>query len=108
MPRLGNGVTKEGVLSLMPGMPESQVIQLIGEPLSKRRAPWPRADEAVWIYGEQGLLGLGAGTEIWVTMKNGKLLAAAAERYDLGIWWCNEKGCPVVRDKGEFSLLPDP
>lgn len=87
---------------------DSQVIQLIGEPLSKQRAPWPRSGEWVWSYGEQGLLGLGAGTEIWVTMKNGRLLAAAAERYDLGIWWCNETRCPVVRVKESFDALPDP
>lgn len=105
-PEIGEGVTKSGLLALRPGIPEAQVIQLIGEPLSRRQAPPPRFGEWSWHYGKQGLLGLGKGTEIWVTIKNGRLVAAAAERYDLGIWWCNESECPVVWNEEEFDRLP--
>jgi len=115
-PKLAKGVTRSGLLALRVGMTEAEVLQLIGEPLSKERIYRPHliGEKPVWegswswSYGEQGLFGLGKGFEISVNFTAGRLASAAAERYDLGFWWCNKRGCPVVWNKEEFSQLPEP
>lgn len=114
MPKLGSEVTRQGLLALRPGMSEAEVIYWIGEPLFKRRKHGyhPIGDDPIWngewswIYGEQGFFDFGPGFEISVGMKGGRLVAAGAERFDLGIWWCNQKACPVVWDKDQFEALP--
>lgn len=113
-PKLGSGVTKEGLLALRPGMTEGQIIRLIGQPISKHKTygPHPTGEKPVWegnwswTYGEQGFLELGPGFEISVGFKDGRMTGAGAERFDLGIWRCRENECPVVWNKEEFARLP--
>jgi hypothetical protein len=116
VPRLGEGVTKSGLLALRPGMTETEVVRYIGEPLFKERifGPHPAGKEPVWegdwswSYGEQLLFDFGPGFEISVNFHEGRMVHAAVERFDLGIWWCNRKECPVVWNKDEFKRLPGP
>jgi len=114
MPKLGSGVTREGLLALRPGLTEAQVIQLIGKPISRHKTyrPHPIGEKTAWegqwswIYGEQGFLDFGPGYEISVGFRDGRMTGAAAERFDLGIWWCWESACPVVWNKEAFAELP--
>ena len=116
VPRLAKGITKSGLLALRQGMTEAEVVRLIGEPLFKEQIFEPRASDEKppqeggwsWSYGEQSLFDFGPGFEISVNFNNGRLAHAAAERFDLGIWWCNDKGCPVVWNREEFNRLPGP
>lgn len=113
-PRLGSGVNRAGLLKLRTGMSEAEIQQLLGPPLSRRKAvgPHPIRQEArwtgewIWSYGEQGLLGFGSGVEIWMKVENGCLSSAGAERFDLGIWWCTPRECPRVLDRKAFERLP--
>lgn len=116
LPRLARGVTKSGLLALRPGMTEGEVVRLIGEPLFKERTYRPRPagekssweEDWSWSYGEQALFDFGLGFEISVNFHRGHMTHAAAERFDLGVWWCTSKNCPVVWDKDEFDRLPSP
>jgi hypothetical protein len=100
-------------------MTEVEVKKLIGSPLYKKRAYGPHPigarprweGEWIWIYGEQGFLEFGDGMEISVGIKDGRLVSAGAERFDLGIWWCNQRECPVIWDERAMASLrsaPDP
>ncbi len=116
VPRLAKGITRSGLLALRQGMPEPEVVRLIGEPLFKERIfePHPIGKKPrwegdwSWSYGEQAFFDFGPGFEISVNFHNGHLAHAAAERFDLGIWWCNARGCPVVWNRDEFNKLPGP
>lgn len=113
-PGLASGVTQKGLLRLRPGMQESEILGVLGEPLSKHHIPAPYSANGVppwkerwsWIYGRQKFFEFGSGAEIWITMESDKLISAAAERHDLGIWWCNKKECPIVWNRHEFEKLP--
>lgn len=113
-PRLAEGVTRSGLLDLRVGMTESEVRHLLGEPLFKEKTygPHPIGEIPVWrgswtwSYGEQGLFGLGRGFEISVNFHKGRMTNAGAERFDLGFWWCNNNGCPVVWNEEVFNRLP--
>jgi hypothetical protein len=112
-PKLAKGVTRAGLLALRPGMSENEIVKLIGEPLYKRRmfgahpigqkSQW--TGEWAWIYGEQGLFGFYGGLEISVGIEHGRLVSAGAERYDLGVWWCKPRQCPVVWDQDALAEL---
>lgn len=91
-------------------MTSREVAALLGAPLAKsrpgKRPSWdpPCAEEESWIYAEPGLLG--RGFEIGARFCERKLYKVAAERYDLGFFWCEARECPVIWNEKDWELLP--
>lgn len=108
--RLAEGVNKEGLLSLRPGMTGERVVELIGEPLYKVKGNKyfePVVDKSsgaivsrptqnwLWVYGDPGLGGAGYEAEVKMS-KDHRLLRAYVELSDLGVYRCDVKECPII------------
>ena len=112
--RLAEGVTKQGLLELRPGLSRDQVTDLIGEPLTEERdshaetagADGKSEDGVVLIYAEPGFLQ--GGFEMWVVMEEGRVAKAGVEEYDLAIYRCNRDECPVIWDEDALDRLDSP
>lgn len=109
---IADGINREALLELRPGMTEQEVLQLIGPPLDKRhRYPSHPTGEAPqrdgytsWIYGKPGYCE--GGLEIAVGIQSGRVVAVGVELYDLGVYRCNQDQCPVVWDAAALNRLP--
>lgn len=108
--RIASGVSREQLLRVRPGMTSSAVAALLGPPLAKsrpgKRPAWDPScvEEESWIYAEPGLLG--GGFEIGARFCERKLSRVAAERHDLGFFWCKPGECPVIWNEKDWELLP--
>ena len=110
---LGSGVSKSGMLSLRPGMSNLEIEKIIGKPLSIHReygitthGEMPKIRDAwIWIYGEPAPI-FGGGLEVVVKFCKGRMTYAHVEYYDLGVYRCNEKECPVIYDANKLDELP--
>lgn len=101
--RLAPELTREGLLKLRPGMTEQEVLDLLGPPLGREKLQ-AELGAGSWVYGETGLLE--TGIEIRLRFQGGRMVRAGAEVKDLGVYWCKEEECPVVRDEKALACLP--
>lgn len=108
-------LTKNGLISLRPGMKEETVVDLIGEPLHKKKEyKYVVAKQAgtsvhrptgnwIWVYSDSGLWG--AGYEISVAMKDDILVDVYVEVSDLGVYRCTIQQCPLILKPDELEKL---
>jgi hypothetical protein len=103
--RMASGLTGEGLLEIRVGMTEKNVISLIGPPLKKTIA-WKESSSTIWswTYAEPGLVE--TGIDVGVAFRDGRVIRAAAEIHDLGVYLCTEKGCPSILREDGLSCLP--
>ena len=91
-------------------MSSENVRALLGDPLEiVRTRPRPAqsptcVDDETWIFAKPGFLGL--GIELSARFCDDKLLRIAAEKSDLGFYWCTEGECPVIWNENDWTLLP--
>lgn len=98
--RRAPGLSREGLLSLRPGMAAQEVIERVGEPLQRTRSA-VHAHQELWTYGEPGFCL--EGLEVYVTMENGQLLSVNIEHFDLGAYRCNSQECPRILNSEDFE-----
>jgi hypothetical protein len=94
-----SGLSREGLLSLRPGMTTNQVTRAIGEPL--RRRTEPGRNQVIWIYSEPGFCL--EGLEVYVLMQGGNVYSVHIEHFDLGVFLCDEHACPRILDTDKFE-----
>ena len=94
------GLSREGVLSLRPGMTTDEVTKRIGEPLQRRKSP-SRDGQEIWVYGEPGLCL--EGLEVYAIMEYGNLYSVSIEHFDLGAYRCNRQECPRILNAEDFE-----
>lgn len=97
-------ITRQGFLSLRPGMSERRVEAAIGPPLYKKKRFRPvkkgEEDQAVirnsstWIYGASGFCD--GGLEISLSIKEGRLEGAYIASHDFLVYRCDDEKCPDV------------
>lgn len=98
---IASGLSREGLLSLRPGMTTNQVTRAVGEPLQRRAEPG--RNQVIWIYGEPGFCL--EGLEVYVLMQEGKVDSVHIEHFDLGVYLCDEHACPRVLDNDKLEKL---
>jgi hypothetical protein len=110
---LAPSLSYEGLLAVRPGMEESTVTSLIGNPIASDptrlggrrkfyavpcalsvRNPW-------WCY-----LGFGEGLELDLTFEDGRLQEGSAEFWDEPVWACESSDCRVISDAVLRDVLP--
>lgn len=109
--KVADGVSQEQLLLVRPAMSSKDVQTLLGDPLEvarpRRKAAGssPCVDDKTWIFAKPGWLG--RGIELSARFCNDKLVRIAAERHDLGFYWCTEGECPVIWNEKDWALLPE-
>ena len=103
---ISNGVTQKNLLLLKSNMNEKKIIEILGEPLSKKYTNkyFGRIDYFL-VYAKQGIFSIG-GLGMSIGIKNKKLVyLEVIDSYDDGIYACDEKVCPFFIDKEKFDIL---
>lgn len=94
--RIAEGITKEGLLAIHPGMAGEVVVALVGEPISKK--------DGTWIYGKPSILD--NGLEIFINMSNSRVSAVSVEDHDLGVYSYQENGKQEIWKDELLEQLP--
>ncbi len=97
--KVASGITKEKIMSLKIGMNRSDVIDILGAPISTENS----SSGVFLIYATPGLLG--AGIEINLKINGNRLSGIYIEESDLGIYLCDRNKCPGIIQPEKFDKL---
>ncbi|MDH5638746.1 MAG: hypothetical protein OEZ04_09660 [Nitrospinota bacterium] len=117
---IAEGLSRQGLYELRPGMTTEEVVSLVGPPLCVKVADASTLQPAksslaglnasninessMWIYARPSKLSFG-GIEMNVYFDKGKLSSAYIENYDLGVYKCDASECPKIWNAKEFNNL---
>ena len=84
------GLTKEKILSLKPGMSKNDIVAIIGNPIKIIK----NNNKYKFVYATPGIYR--EGFEFQLGLINNKLDYLYIQRNDFGVYHCNKKGCSNI------------
>lgn len=98
--RIAPELSREGILSLRPGMVSQEIIKRIGQPLHKKKS-LSHEHQEIWVYGEPGFCL--EGLEVYTIMERERLSSVIIEHFDLGAYRCDNQHCPRILNPEDFE-----
>jgi hypothetical protein len=110
---VAQGLSKEALLRLRPGMSEQEVLAVAGAPLFEHHYHGPgvgtqltnQAAQVIWQYAAPGFAA--SGFAAYVTFESGRVEAIGLKYDDFGVYACKKSSCPqFIGSEAVLDRLP--
>ncbi len=101
-------INQANINLLKLNMLETDAIQILGEPFYRRKNQFSENNSTNYYleYSKLGLLD--TGVEIYLAIKNNKLIGIYMEYFDIRFYQCTKDKCPNIIDKELYDrFIPD-